>query len=161
MPDGRIIKPEIRDAERLQGFPPDWTAPAANVGRSSARWGLVGSAVSIPVARWIGGRLAWPGVYDRARDRSFADRSTLPRAARFDGRRRHAVEIGRDPIALRPPHLHAFLDHEGVPLSERATAGFLGRTAGAKLRFTPGFIAAVHAHLCSMSDPQMLEKRVA
>jgi len=161
MPDGRIIKPEIRDAERLQGFPVDWTSPAANVGRSSARWGLVGSAVSVPVARWIGGRLAWPGVYDRARDRSFADRNTLPRAARFDGRRRHAVEIGSDPIALRAPHLHSFLEHEGVLLSERATAGFLGRTAGAKLRFAPGFITAVHAHLRSVSDPQMLEKRVA
>ena len=161
MPDGRIIKPEIRDAERLQGFPTDWTEPAANVGRSSARWSLVGSAVSVPVARWIGGRLAWPGVYDRARDCSFADRSTLPRAARFDGRRRHAVEIGSDPIALRPPHLHSFLEHEGALLSERATAGFLGRTTKAKLRFAPGFIPAVHAHLRSVSDPQMLEKRVA
>ncbi len=161
MPDGRIIKPEIRDAERLQGFPTDWTEPAANVGRSSARWSLVGSAVSVPVARWIGGRLAWPGVYDRARDCSFADRSTLPRAARFDGRRRHAVEIGSDPIALRPPHLHSFLEHDGALLSERATAGFLGRTTKAKLRFAPGFIPAVHAHLRSMIDPQMLEKRVA
>jgi DNA (cytosine-5)-methyltransferase 1 len=161
MPDGRIIKPEIRDAERLQGFPADWTTPAASVGRGSARWGLVGSAVSVPVARWIGGRLAWPGAYDRTRDRSFADGRTLPRAARFDGRQRHAVEIGPDPIALRPPHLHSFLEHEGALLSERATAGFLGRTTGAKLRFAPGFIAAVQAHLRFVGDDQTLEKRVA
>ena len=161
MPDGRIIKPEIRDAERLQGFPEDWTAPAAAVGRPSARWGLVGSAVSVPVARWIGGRLAWPGSYDRSRDHSFADVGALPRAARFDGRRRYAVHIGSDPLGLRPPHLHSFLQYEGAPLSERATAGFLGRTAQAKLRFAPGFIAAVHAHLLSMTEHQMLEKRVA
>jgi DNA (cytosine-5)-methyltransferase 1 len=161
MPDGRIIKPEIRDAERLQGFPADWTAPAASVARASARWSLVGSAVSVPVARWIGGRLSWPGVYDRTRDRPFADGRTLPRAARFDGRRRHSVAIGPDPIAHRPPHLHSFLEHDGGLLSERATAGFLGRTAVAKLRFAPGFIAAVQAHLRFVADDQMLEKRVA
>ena len=27
MPDGRVVTPDIRDAERLQGFP-DWTSPA-------------------------------------------------------------------------------------------------------------------------------------
>jgi DNA (cytosine-5)-methyltransferase 1 len=161
MPDGRLIKPDIRDAERLQGFPTNWTAPAESVGRASARWALVGSAVSVPVARWIGGRLAWPGDYDRGRDRPFADARTLPRAARFDGRRRHAVEIGPDPIGVRPPHLHAFLEHEGALLSERATAGFLGRTALAKLRFPPGFIAAVQAHLRFVTADQMPEKRVA
>ena len=161
MPDGRLIKPDIRDAERLQGFPSDWTAPAESAARASARWSLVGSAVSIPVARWIGGRLAWPGAYDRARDRPFGDRVALPRAARFDGRRRHAVDIGSDPIALRAPHLHSFLEHEGALLSERATAGFLGRTTVAKLRFAPGFIAAVQAHLRFMTDPQIAEKRVA
>jgi DNA (cytosine-5)-methyltransferase 1 len=161
MPDGRIIKPDIRDAERLQGFPPDWTASAADVGRASARWGLVGSAVSIPVARWIGGRLAWPGSYDRDRDTSFADRRTLPRAARFDGRCRHAVEIGADPIGQRAPHLHSFLEHESTLLSERATAGFLGRTSVAKLRFAPGFIAAVQAHLHFVGEGQLLEERAA
>ena len=28
MPDGRIVTPDIRDAEQLQGFDPDWTKPA-------------------------------------------------------------------------------------------------------------------------------------
>ena len=161
MPDGRIIKPDIQDAERLQGFPTDWTAPAQTVGRGSTRWALVGSAVSVPVARWIGGRLAWPGEYDRKRDSAFDDAGTLPRAARFDGRRRHAVQIGVDPIGTRPPHIASFLEHEGALLSERATAGFLGRTEIAKLRFAPGFIDAVRAHLRFMSGAQMPEKRVA
>jgi DNA (cytosine-5)-methyltransferase 1 len=159
--DGRIIKPDIRDAERLQGFPAEWTLPAENVGRASARWSLVGSAVSVPVARWLGGRLAWPKKYDVRRDRDFYCAQALPKAARFDGRHRHAVEIGTDPVAIRAPHLHSFLEHEGTPLSERATAGFLGRTAIAKLRFAPGFIAAVEAHLRFVTGAQMLEKRVA
>ncbi|HWA43036.1 MAG TPA: DNA (cytosine-5-)-methyltransferase, partial [Hypericibacter adhaerens] len=54
LPSGSIIKPDIRDAERLQGFAEDWTAAAETVVRSGFRWGLVGSAVSVPVAKWIG-----------------------------------------------------------------------------------------------------------
>jgi DNA (cytosine-5)-methyltransferase 1 len=161
MPDGRVVKPDIRDAERLQGFPENWTTPAQADGRASSRWALVGSAVSVPVARWIGSRLAWPGAYERTRDRPFPDTGTLPRAARFDGRRRLAVEIGPDPVGIRPPHLDTFLEHEGALLSVRATTGFLGRTAVAKLRFAPGFIHAVQAHLSFVSRIQMPEKRVA
>lgn len=64
----------MEDAERLQGFPPGWTAPCyplqnpylsaastrktpENVYRSNAerdRWALIGNAVSVPVAEWIG-----------------------------------------------------------------------------------------------------------
>ena len=62
MPDGRLIKPGIRDVERLQGFEADWTAPAESVARASVRWSLVGSAVSVPVAEWLGQRLANPGA---------------------------------------------------------------------------------------------------
>ncbi|HUZ13939.1 MAG TPA: DNA (cytosine-5-)-methyltransferase [Caulobacteraceae bacterium] len=159
--DGRIVKPDIRDAERLQGFAEDWTAAAQSVGRASARWSLVGSAVSVPVARWVGSRLERPGVYERARDRAFAPNGALPRAARFDGRSRHSVEIGPDPIGVRPAHLGSFLRHDGALLSARATAGFLGRTSLAKLRFAPGFIEAVEAHLRFVSGAQIEEKRVA
>ena len=45
-----FMKPEIRDTERLQGFPADWTLPALDGGRvrSGHRWKLVGNAVSVP-----------------------------------------------------------------------------------------------------------------
>ena len=161
LPSGLIVKPDIRDAERLQGFRTDWTKPAETVGRSSARWSLVGSAVSVPVARWIGRRLATPGEYDTSRDREFAAEGRLPRAARGDARARYTVEIGRDPLGLRPPHLAEFLRFEGAPLSPRATAGFYARTQRAKLRFAPGFIDAVRRHLATVSGDQIEEKRVA
>jgi DNA (cytosine-5)-methyltransferase 1 len=148
MPDGRIIKPGLRDAERLQGFEADWTAPAEAVARPSARWSLVGSAVSVPVAQWIGERIASPTSYDQARDSDFSNEGKAPRAARFDGKKRHAVRIGSDPVGIRPPALSQFLtDTEGqADLSLKATLGFLGRTRRAKLRFEPGFIAAVERH---------------
>jgi DNA (cytosine-5)-methyltransferase 1 len=152
MPDGRIIKPSIRDAERLQGFDADWTEPAESVGRVSARWSLVGSAVSVPVAEWIGRRLAEPGNCSRQAEYGFGDAGKLPRAAFFDGKRRLAVDIGPDPLGIRPRSLTEFLtDRQRQQLlSVKATYGFLARTRRAKLRFAPGFIAAVERHLSAM-----------
>ncbi len=152
MPDGNLIKPGIRDVERMQGFAADWTAPAEQVARTAARWGLVGSAVSVPVAHWVGRRLKSPGVYDMDRDIEFSATGRLARAARFDGRRRTAVRIGTDPLGLRPPGLVEFLrDDPGQQLlSLKATLGFLGRTRRAKLRFEPGFIEAVERHAVRM-----------
>lgn len=153
LPDGRIIKPDIRDAERLQGFAQDWTAPAQEAGKPSARWGLVGSAVSVPVAAWVGSRLARPGEYFAERDRPFPTAGKLPKAARYDGQSRYAVEIGAEPLGLRAPALASFLEFEGDLLSHRATAGFLSRTRVAKLRFPDGFIRAVENHLASVAPP--------
>ena len=148
LPGGEVIKPGLRDVERLQGFDADWTHPSESVVRKSARWGLLGSAVSVPVARWIGERLAAPGSFECVRDVQFPTQGKAPRAARFDGRQRHAVRISADPLGIRPPPLAEFLtDHAGqAPLSLRATLGFLSRTRRAKLRFEPGFIEAIEQH---------------
>jgi DNA (cytosine-5)-methyltransferase 1 len=161
LPDGRVIKPDIRDAERLQGFDADWTAPAETVSRTSARWSLAGSAVSVPVAQWVGARLAHPGAHEMARDEPFPLYGRLPKAARFDGCKRYTVEIGRDPLGLRPPDLTQFLKHDGALLSPRATAGFLGRTYEAKLRFAPGFIDAIQAHLAMVSGAYPTNRKAA
>lgn len=147
LPSDEIVKPNLFDAERLQGFDDDWTAPAESVARNSIRWGLVGSAVSVPVSEWLGRRLASPGTYDTRRDRPYPRSGKMPRAARFDGHVRSAVDISPDPVGLRPPHLHEFLAHPTSPLSAKATAGFRARTRVATLRFAEGFIEAVDRHL--------------
>ena len=152
LPDGRVIKPSIRDAERLQGFAADWTLPAESVDRATVRWGLVGSAVSVPVARWLGDRLRNPGAHDASRDFEFPLGGRVPRAARFDGLKRHSVKIGTDPLGVRPPPLTTFLEDVSgqQPLSLKATMGFLSRTRRAKLRFEPGFIEAIESHVVRM-----------
>lgn len=151
LPDGAVVTPDIRDAERLQGFPPGWTEPAEQLARASWRWSLVGNAVSAPVAEWAGRRLAAPGRYDTARDGAALEPGARwPRAARFDGERRYAVEISEFPTWEPRPPLHQFLSHPGKPLSIRASAGFLARTERASLRFAPGFREAVAAHLEAM-----------
>lgn len=147
MPDGRIVKPSIQDAEALQGFDREWTAPAEKAARASSRWGLVGSAVSVPVARWLGSRLNEPRPYDHQRDRPFPLAGRCPRAARFDGTARFSVEISTDPVGMRPPNLVDFLQGPLDPLSLKAASGFLGRTRRAKLRFEDAFIRAIEAHV--------------
>ena len=149
LPGGQIVKPDLRDTERLQGFSSNWTLPAETVVSRRLRWSLVGNAVCVPVATWVGSRLAKPGLHDKARDRAMPDLGRLPRAARFDGSTRWSVDISSDPIGKRPPPLATFLRHPGEPLSRRATTGFLSRTKVAKLRFAPGFIDAVEAHLAT------------
>jgi DNA (cytosine-5)-methyltransferase 1 len=150
LPDGRIITPDIRDAERLQGFRSDWTEPAQEVARATLRWSLVGNAITVPVAKWLGSRLAWPGCYDPDRDYALTDDRSWPKAARFDGTRRSRVEIGTFPVWKKRLSLKEFLRHPGRPLSARATRGFLGRTERSTLRFTPGFQDRLRAHLSFM-----------
>lgn len=151
LPDGRVIKPDIRDAERLQGFPEGWTAPAEAVARRSWRWSLVGNAVTVPVAEWLGSRLAAPPGYDRGRDRLFLPGKGWPRAARFDGSARTEVVINAFPVWRARQPLHRFLAHPGEPLSERATAGFLARARTSSLRLiTDEFLARIEGHLARM-----------
>jgi len=146
MPDGRIIKPDIRDVERLQGFLEDWTAIAPE----RLRWSLVGNAVTVPVAAWLGRRLIEPGFYFGELDAPWPKQKAWPRSARFDGGKRIAVAIGDFPTWAKREPLHKFLRHEGTMLSERATAGFLGRAEASCLRFVPGFLDAAHRHLARM-----------
>lgn len=150
LPSGEIVTPDIRDAERFQGFPEDWTAPAELTHRPSLRWSLVGNAVTVPVAAWLGARLLEPGLYDHARDGDAPSDGRWPRAARFDGRRRHAVSINAYPHWKDRPALTEFLRHAGKPLSARATRGFLSRTERASLRFADGFQDRLRRHLDRM-----------
>ena len=155
LPSGEIVKPDIRDAERLQGFPEDWTEAAPD----RQRWSLVGNAVTVDVAEWLGSRLKVPGRYDASRDKVWSrKRGGFPRAARFDGKQRYVVEISDFPVWKPREHLHDFLKHSGTPLSLRATAGFLSRAQASSLRFVPGFLDAVRQHASVMQTQLELLK---
>ena len=154
LPDGMVITPNICDAERLQGFSPGWTQAAETVGRSSLRWSLVGNAVTVPVAKWLGERLQTPGIYDHGRDRDISRDGRWPKAARFDGHRWHHVEIGAFPTWRDRPPLVEFLHYDGKPLSIRATRGFLSRTDRSSLRFVPGFLERLRRHLSVVEGRQ-------
>lgn len=152
---GRIVTPEIRDAERLQGFPPGWTEAADELPgrRRTDRWKLVGNAVSTPVARWVGERLRTAEAYDAADDAELRPGSRWPSAAWGHAGERRAVPRSMWPIAYSRPHLHEFLEFEPNLLSARATAGFMSRAARGNLRIPEGLIAECREHL-SVMTPQ-------
>lgn len=155
MPSGAIIKPALQDAERFQGFEAGWTEAAEGLGRKSFRWSLVGNAVTVPVAEWLGGRLASPGRYDPVRETALESGSRWPRAAWGGRDGRYAVAIGSAPMYRERKDLHLFLEQPGDPLSVRATRGFLHRAETGSLRFAPGFLDRVRDHLASV-DARML-----
>lgn len=148
MPSGAVVTPSVRDAERLQGFEMDWTKPAEKVARPSLRWKLVGNAVSVPVAAWLGRRLREPGSPTVQSGRALTAKSLWPRAAWNVGEGRFVAEISAWPLNLPIPLLHEFV-RELQPLSYRAAAGFLARTRKSTLHFHPAFLPAVAEHLRS------------
>jgi len=147
---GEIVKPDLRDVERMQGFEVDWTKPAEEAGRRSHRWKLVGNAVTVDVAAWIGERLARPGQYDPGGDELLQRRGAWPRAAWGADGERWVADVSAWPRRIESPSLEEFLRFPTTPLSERATAGFYSRARRAKLRFPPGFLDLVEEHLDSV-----------
>lgn len=156
MPDGRIVTPDIRDAERLQGFPASWT----NVERSREsdalpfrhrrRWMQIGNAVNVGVSTWIGRQIAQSRSTPLVAEEPLERNKPWPEAAWGDGERRWRVDISHWPVARKPKPLGAFLKYPPALLSERATAGFYKRISASSLRFPEGFKDAVAKHLDRM-----------
>lgn len=146
-PDGLIATPDLRDAERLQGFESDWTAPASGGGRRNGRWKLVGNAVSVPVARWVGERLRDPRLYDASGDVALPANAPWPKAAWGVNGIVKRADVSMWPVHHQYQHLADFLRFDPSPLSERATSGFLRRTRESSLNFPTGLLDDVAVHL--------------
>jgi DNA (cytosine-5)-methyltransferase 1 len=141
--EGTFGTPSLEDAERLQGFPRNWTEPADEVFSRPRRfrWSLVGNAVCVPVAQWIGKRLTVePG-------KSSLSRTALTPSGRWPlaacgtpGGSRYVVDASMRPAKRRFVPLGDFLSDPLTPLSHRAASGFLSRTSEGRLRFGEGFI---------------------
>jgi DNA (cytosine-5)-methyltransferase 1 len=147
--DRMIVTPEIRDAERLQGFAADWTLPATDgdTRRNGPRWRLVGNAVSVTVSKWFGERLRAPIPYDDSNDLTLAHDSRWPCAAWGRSGKVYRSNLSLWPAKYEYQHLDEFLLYPTAPLSERATAGFLSRMdASTSLRFPKGFRSDIAAH---------------
>ncbi len=138
---GMVGTPSIGDSERLQGFPADWTLPAIEVARASHRWKLVGNAVSVPVAEWVGRKLANPLSYDSSSDRPMGKK--WPHAGwSVDGKRFESA-VSDSPLGLQHCGLDKFVRDPLKPLSRRAIDGFLGRVAAGRLKYPDGFLSSL------------------
>lgn len=158
LPNGRVVTTDIRDAERLQGFPADWTLPAEEVAKRGYRWKLVGNAITVDTARWLGSRLAHPGEYDGREDAPLAEGAPWPRAAWNMGHGRFIANRSAYPLRIEAPPLHEFLQFPTKDLSVKATAGFLSRARRGSLRFPPGFLEALDEHLARMKGQELIPR---
>lgn len=151
MPDGRMVTPDIRDAERLQGFRANWTKPAEKVGRASFRWKLVGNAVSVPVAKWIGDRLAQATSHEQWETHDGVVGGAWPDAAFNNDGCAFRVDVTKWPVKRKQRDIMEFLNYEPKELSLRATRGFEKRLASSSLRAPQEFRDALVAHIGRMS----------
>jgi DNA (cytosine-5)-methyltransferase 1 len=157
MPDGAVVTPDIRDAERLQGFAADWTRPAEEVVKPGFRWQAVGNAVSVDVVEWIATRLTSAAEFDDSGDPTPA-RGRWPYAAWADEDGVvHSSEASVCPVWRDRASLVDFLQYPTKPLSVRAAVGFLKRARKGSLRFQEGFLEAVQAHI----DNQLAREEIA
>ena len=123
---------------------------SASASRKSFRWKLVGNAVTVDVARWLGQRLRQPLEYDPAGDVQLRRGKPWPTAAYNVDGKRFISPVSEWPTRVEREPLVEFLgESELAPLSARATRGFLNRatSVACNLRFPPGFIDFVQDHL--------------
>jgi DNA (cytosine-5)-methyltransferase 1 len=161
---GEIGTPDIRDLERLQGLPEEWTSAADRLdlpGFKNVRWNLVGNAVCASVAAWLGGRLRNPGDVS-------AEGVVVRRGARWPnaawgapGEKPRAMSVSTWPVAAPREPLRHFLHHPLKPLSARAATGYLKRAGESKhLCFPRGFLEAVEAHAKKMEAAVTPNERI-
>jgi DNA (cytosine-5)-methyltransferase 1 len=151
---GRIVTPALADAERLQGFRAGWTAPAGLLAKRrpiGVRWRLIGNAVSVPTAAWLGSRLASDDVYDSTLDDEVRDGRSWPIAGWGAEGERCRSEVSAWPVRTHQPHLHDFLAYRPLPLSFRAAAGFHRRLVASHLRPPQELIRDLERHVRAMS----------
>lgn len=146
---GAFRTPGIEDAERLQGFEPGWTSAAREQPRGErTRWRLIGNAVSVPVAEWLGARLNSEAKSDLdyyalgtteyvQHNAAWGAPGELPR---------YIAAGGEGPSTHRRITVSKFGLEDPVALSSRAAEGFLRRYLKSGLTKNMQFARALASH---------------
>jgi DNA (cytosine-5)-methyltransferase 1 len=150
--DGSIVTPDIRDAERLQGFAVDWTKPAESQTTRGARWRLVGNAVTTNVSEWLGHLLANGNNASPENLKLLKKSDPWPAAAMGCQKTRFAVPISKWPVKRKAKSIEDFLRYEPRSLSYRATSGFWARLQASPLNYPADFAKALKAHIRKVQD---------
>jgi DNA (cytosine-5)-methyltransferase 1 len=152
--EGTAGTPSISDAERLQGFESGWTDVLIDgrPAKPGQRWKMVGNAVSVPVAEWIGHQLSdLSGTVDRSLFSSLNEKRAWPIAAYGDGQTRQAVAVSTHVKVERHVPITEFLNDPLKPLSEKALRGYIHRARTGTKTFPAGFIEALERQADSSS----------
>ncbi len=143
----------LRDAERLQGFSPDWTLSVEQTEglKRNARWRLIGNAVNARISRWLADRISRSVEY-KEESSAALDGSRWPKAAWGRKGKAYGVTISAWPEIVPPPKLRSFLEEPLDPLSARATLGFLKRArACTNIVYSETFLRSLQLHADRMS----------
>jgi len=153
-----VVTPTIVDAEAMQGLPRGWTS-LSHVSPCISprlRWRLVGNAVPVPVAEWVGERLREPGTRLELERHVLRPGDSWPTAAWGNSRERWVVEISKWPFRRR---WHALSERYGdrgerlmerPRLSHRAASGFYRRIRRSSLRTDERFVPSLGRYVASM-----------
>lgn len=121
--------PSLIDAERLQGFPPDWTRCIVDDNfRNNNRWKLIGNAVNTKVSSWVGTQIT-KGESTRIREYLTREHkgNRWPKSAYSDSHKVFSIKSSPFPLGIHYEPILDFLQEPLVPLSLKATLGFLNR----------------------------------
>ena len=141
--------PDIRDAERLQGFDADWTLPASSLpnAKRGDRWHLVGNAVCVNMSHWLAKAIMNSGEFDYRLAKRI-NRKKWPKAAFGEGGKVFEVSVSTWPVSERLPHLKDYLQYPLKPLSEKAMRGFYSRALSSELiNYPPVFLESMEKYL--------------
>jgi len=151
---GSFRTPGIEDAERLQGFAAGWSAAATEKARGErVRWRLVGNAVSVPVAAWVGERLQAAGASSLAYHEHGSEILAKHNAAWGGPGRatRYLPNAAEGPGDHRRSTVASFGLKDAAPLSLRAAEGFLRRYMKSGLTKNAAFAQALTTH-CGLAE---------
>lgn len=151
---GLFQTPGIEDAERLQGFAAGWTVAGRETAKGDRlRWRLVGNAVSVPVATWVGKRLASPEAHGLAYQEHGTETLTKHNAAWGGPKQtsRYIPAAGEGPGDARRVSISSFGLKDAQALSVRAAEGFLRRYMKSGLTKNHDFARALATH-CDLEE---------
>lgn len=152
--NGKFQTPGIQDAERLQGFSSDWTAAARTSEKGDrGRWRLVGNAVSVPIAVWLGQRLGRAKLSVPSFEQN-GTKSFMAHNAAWGGPKEtthYICDAGEGPSTAERLSVASFGLQDASPLSFRAARGFLGRYLKSGLTKNHQFALAL-AEYCGLRE---------
>jgi DNA (cytosine-5)-methyltransferase 1 len=135
-----FVTPTIADAEALQGFKRNWTSPAELLpGGVRVRWRLVGNAVSVPVAKWLGRQFITHAEHELPEAVRLVNDAPWPTACFGERGMRFKVDGSEWPGRQTYVGLSGFLSKDAPALSLRAATGFMLRLNRSRLHVPEQF----------------------
>ena len=151
----KIVVPCVEDGEALQGFERGWTMPADLGRRNGPRWKLVGNAVSVGVAEWVGRKIISPGTFDRPSS-EWARQGAWPTAAWGERDKVWTVPVTEFPRLEPYTHLGDLLSVDKArALSHRAATGFWNRLQTGNLGRHRGFRDDIAEHVAAANAAEL------